>query len=209
MIDIHDNDIQLIENKILMKYNDSRCDYSNFKYLLELRKEMINKRVLAHQEDFLQDITAFNDALTEALKQMYDKAHRIWDSIKDNDVYGNEKELTAKCYLSNDYPELHPIKCEKYEELWAALCDSSWNPLYNDGVALLPLRLPSNIDDSFDIFVGMDCKSNWNEGLDAELTKDLHLTSAFHNVFDHMNFAITDFIYIRKFEIEINIESNS
>ena len=49
---------------------------------------------------------------------------------------------------------------------------------------------------------------NWNEGLDRELTKDLHLTSAFHNLYEHMEFAITDFIYVREFETEINIEIN-
>jgi hypothetical protein len=43
-------------------------------------------------------------------------------------------------------------------------------------------------------------------GLDRELTKDLHLTSAFHNLFEHMEFAITDFVYVREFETEINIE---
>jgi hypothetical protein len=48
--------------------------------------------------------------------------------------------------------------------------------------------------------------NNWNEGLDRELTKDLHLTSAFHNLFEHMAFAITDFVYVREFETEINIE---
>ena len=43
-------------------------------------------------------------------------------------------------------------------------------------------------------------------GLDRELTKDLHLTRAFHNLFEHMEFAITDFVYVREFETEINIE---
>jgi hypothetical protein len=51
-----------------------------------------------------------------------------------------------------------------------------------------------------------DGYNNWNEGLDRELTKDLHLTRAFHNLFEHMEFAITDFIYVREFETEINIE---
>ena len=47
---------------------------------------------------------------------------------------------------------------------------------------------------------------NWNEGLDRELTKDMHLIHAFHNLFQHMLFAITDFIYVRNFRTEINIE---
>ena len=53
----------------------------------------------------------------------------------------------------------------------------------------------------------MDCTPpNWNEGLDQNLTKDLHLISAFHYLFQGMKFAITDFIYVREFETEINIE---
>ncbi len=52
----------------------------------------------------------------------------------------------------------------------------------------------------------MDClPPNWNEGLDGELTKDLHLINAFHNLFGHTNFALTDFIFVREFNIEINI----
>lgn len=70
------------------------------------------------------------------------------------------------------------------------------------------LALPSDIDENFDSFIGMDClPPDRNEGLDRGLTKDLHLVSAFHNLFDHTNFAITDFIYVRKFETEINIDS--
>ena len=209
MADIHDYDIQQIEDKILMKYNDSRYDYEDFDCLLEIRKRMINKRVLAHQEDILSDIIAFNDALTAALREMYDRAHRIWNDIKDNDTYGDDVELTAKCFLSRDYPELHPVQSEDREELWDAICDSGWNLLYSDGVSLPTLTLPRDINVSFDSLIGMDCPPpNWNEGLNHELTKDLHLTSTFHNLFDHMNFAITDFIYVRKFETEINIEIN-
>ena len=209
MVDIHDYDIQQIEDEILMKYNDCRYDYEDFDCLLEIRKRMINKRVLAHQEDILSDIIAFNDALTAALREMYDRAHRIWNDIKDNDTYGDDVELTAKCFLSRDYPELHPVQSKDREELWDAICDSGWNLLYSDGVSLPTLTLPRDINVSFDSLIGMDCPPpNWNEGLDRELTKDLHLTSTFHNLFDHMNFAITDFIYVRKFETEINIEIN-
>ena len=209
MVDIYDYDIQQIEDEILMKYNDCRYDYEDFDCLLEIRKRMINKRVLAHQEDILSDIIAFNDALTAALREMYDRAHRIWNAIKNNDTYGDDMELTAKCFLSRDYPKLHPVQNEGREELWGAICDSGWNLLYSDGVSLPALTLPRDINMSFDSLIGMDCPPpNWNEGLDRELTKDLHLTSTFHHLFDHMNFAITDFIYIRKFETEISIEIN-
>ena len=206
MVDIHDYDIKCVEDEILWKYDDPRNNYSNCGSLLSLRKDMINKRALEHQEEILPDIIAFNDALTDALREMYDRAHRIWDSIKDDKSLGDEVELTAKCFLSFNYPELHPVQGEDRQELWSALCDSDWNVLYEDGVTF-ELRLPRNTDETFDYFIGMDCPPpNWNEGLDQELTKDLHLTSAFHHLFGHTKFAITDFIYVRKFETEINIE---
>ena len=207
LINIHDSDIQLVENLILKKYNDNRCDYTKFSCLLELRKKMINRRVLAYQKNILQDIIDFNDALTETLKQMYDKVHRVWDKMKSDDECDYKKELIANCFLYYDYPELHPIQSKEYEELWYTLFDSGWNPSYEDGVTLFPLRLTSTSvnDESFDALIGMDCIPNWNEGLDKELTKDLHLTSAFHNLFKITKFAITDFIYVRKFTTDIRI----
>ena len=206
MVDIHDYDIALVEKEILMKYNDNRYDYSDYECLLSLRKDMINKRVLVHQEEILPDIIAFNDTLTEALREMYDRTHRIYDYMKENEDSGNEIEVTAKCFLSHDYPKLHPVQGEDRKELWEAICDSDWNILYGDGVTLPTLTLPM-YDMPFDHFIGMDCPPpNWNEGLDRELTKDLHLISAFHHLFQHMKFAITDFIYIRKFETEYKIQ---
>ena len=113
MVQISDYDIELIEREILWKYNDTRHDYSDCDCLLSLLKSMINKRVLAHQEEILPDIIAFNDALRDALKEMYDRAHSIW-CIKDN-VWGDNVEVTAKCFLSYDYPKLHPLQGEERE----------------------------------------------------------------------------------------------
>ena len=205
MVDIHDYDIQCIEQEILWKYDKSPCDYPDCDCLLSLRRDMINKRVLAHQEEILPDIIAFNDALTAALRELYDRAHRIWDSIKDNADF-KDAEIEAKCYLSYDYPKLHPVQGKDRQDLWNALCDTGWNGVYEQGLSLMTLSLPED-NFSFEDFVGLDEKdNNWNEGLDRELTKDLHLTSAFHNTFEHLKFAITDFIYVREFETEINIE---
>ena len=194
MIDIHDYDIQCIEHEILWKYDKSPCDYPDCDCLLSLRKDMINNRILVNQEEILPDIIAFNDVLTAALRELYDRAHRIWDSIKDNADF-KDAEIEAKCYLSYDYPKLHPVQGKDRQDLWNALCDTGWNGVYEQGLSLMTLSLPED-NFSFEDFVGLDEKdNNWNEGLDRELTKDLHLTSAFHNTFEHLKFAITDFIY--------------
>ena len=204
-----DNNVDAIEREIILRYNDYRYNNSDNDVLLSLRKDIINKQVLENQKALLPDIIAFNDKLREALRDMYDRAHRIWDKmigiIDEGD--GEEMELTAKCYLDFDYPALHPIQGEDRQDLWCALCDEDLNPMYADGISVLTLTFPRDEGYTFDSFIGMDCPPpNWNEGLDPELTKDLHLISQFHNLFQHMLFAITDFIYVRKFRTEIIVE---
>ena len=54
----------------------------------------------------------------------------------------------------------------------------------------------------------MDVSPNWNEHFDPELTKDLHLIMAFHELFEDMNFALTDFIYVREFNWDFFITNN-
>ena len=154
----------------------------------------------------LPDIIAFNDAMQEALLEMFNKAHAVYEANKKID---ENLEIWACCYLSNDYPALHPVQGEDRQDLWEALRDSGWNLLYDTGVSY-PLRLIGSYDpnsNNFDDFIGLNCPPpNWNEGLDQELTKDLHLIEAFHNLFDHTDFAITDFIYCRGFYYKIKVE---
>lgn len=206
---LFDYSIEAIEREIIYRYKSTRCYEANYDYLLSLRRSIINKMVLAHQKDILPDIIAFNDALREALCEMYDRAHRVWKKVIEvmDETDGEEMELTTKLYFDYTYPELHPLQGEDRQDLWDALCDGDLNPMYADGVSVLTLTLPRDEDDSFDSFIGMDCPPpNWNEGLDQELTKDLHLINQFHTLFQHMNFALSDFIYVRKFKTEINIE---
>ena len=206
---IMDYCIEVLEREIISRFNDYRCYGSNNDVLLSLRKDIINKQVLANQKEMLPYIIAFNDALREALLDMYNRAHRIWDKmiaiIDEGD--GEEFELAAKCYFDTDYPALHPIQGKDRQDLWHALCDEDLNPLYADGISTLTLTFPRDDEYTFDSFIGMDCPPpNWNEGLDQELTKDLHLINQFHTLFQHTNFALIDFIYVRQFKIEINIE---
>ena len=74
------------------------------------------------------------------------------------------------------------------------------------------------IADMFGIFIENEHKGEYRyyimneeditkngQGLDQELTKDLHLIHAFHHLFDHTDFALTDFIYVREFHNKINM----
>mgnify|MGYP006896846237 CR=1 FL=1 len=75
---ISDYSIEAIEREIVQRYNDYRCYGSNDDVLLSLRKEIVNKKMLACQKELLPEIISFNDALREALREMYERAHRIW-----------------------------------------------------------------------------------------------------------------------------------
>ena len=73
--------------------------------------------------------------------------------------------------------------------------------------AVLTLTFPRDEGYTFDSFIGMDCPPpNRHGGLDTDLTKDLHLCMPFYHLFDHTEFAITDFIYVRDFYSEIKVE---
>ena len=207
MIHYNDKSLRYIEWEIRVAYEDIGWHCENYQecgeHLLNLRQDILNDQALANQKELLPDIIAFNDALYSALQKMYDHAHELYKKIS---AFQPNIELDAKCFLPKKYPLLHPFQNDSRQELWDALCDTGWNPLYEYGVAH-SLVLPRDLDVSFDEFIGMDCTPpNWNERLDQKLTKDLHLINAFHNLFDHTNFALTDFLYCRDFEESIKIE---
>ena len=127
---LNDHCVQQLEKEILQRYNDTSYYQSDCDFLLSLRKDIINKQMLTHQEKLLPDLIAFNDVLRDALHDMYVRAHRIWNKMVLNieDTDGEEMELTAKCYLDYTYPRLHPVQGNDRQDLWDALCDGDLNP---------------------------------------------------------------------------------
>lgn len=205
MIHYDDHALQLIESEIINIYNTDGSDYTQCECLLDIRRRLLNVQALTrkNQEELLPDIIAFNDAICLALRRMFDHAHEIYSQIS---VFQPGIELEARCFLPKMYPASHPFQNSSRQELWEALCDTGFNPLYEPGVSY-SLYLPNDLDASFDTYIGMDCTPpNWNERLDQKLTGDLHLINAFHNLFDHTNFALTDFIFCREFIEEINVK---
>ena len=203
MIQYDEQTLQLIEEEITYIYQSDVTGYPQSEFLLDLRKRILNEQACTRkaQEELLPDIIAFNDALHDALKHMFDRAHELYRQMS---AIQPDIQLIAKCYLAYDYPALHPYQKEDRQDLFDAICDFGWNKLYEDGVAFA-LDLPRDINVPFDTIRGMDCKPfNWNEGLDPELTKDLHINRAFHNLFDHTKFALTDFIFCRDFVFEFS-----
>ena len=94
----------VIIKKLFFSEQGDRFNYLNScRTMLSHRKGIINRKALEQQEEILPDIIAFNDALTAALREMYDQAHRIWEKIKNHDSFGDTVILEAKCFLSYSY----------------------------------------------------------------------------------------------------------
>lgn len=201
---LNDYIIQDIEDEIVSIFNGlgiyKTYDYTKHQNLLMIRKRIINRHVLEYQDILLSDIRAFNSAVVDDMHKLYHRTQRVYEA---NSRVESKIKLDVHCYLDNKYPELHPIQGDGRDALWEALCDGGWNVLYKEGVGNACYR-PNMTFEEF-IYLG-DTPSNWNEGLDRELTKDILLCYPFHNLFDHTCFALTDFIFCRKFRTEIHVE---
>lgn len=225
--------IKALENEIIFTTDmrDAKPRDINARNLLKVRKKLINNFALQHQKELLSAIINFNDKLTAALHKLYVEAETAYNFMtkiyKDNNI-----QIKGECYFNSGYSKNHPLQNDTREELWEALTDGENNPLYDNGVADLffkYLGAPENapqLVSSADLehwetyeppsafikctlnellFIGADT-DNWNESLDENLTKDLHLVHPFHNLFEHSNFALTDFIYCRDFTFNISCD---
>lgn len=200
---LQDYALQELEHLIMMAYTDPiDRPYDRFHSfrdeasLLQARRDIINFNVLQNQEELLPDIIAFNDSLREALRTMYDKAKEVYEANKD---FGRNVSVEACCYFSKEYPPLHPLQEDDRQELWEALLDPGWNYLYDTGVTF-PFQVKWNSHEAFDEFIESNCPPpDW-----YELTEDLHMLGAFQHL-EVTDFAITDFIYCRKFIHEIKV----
>ena len=202
MIHYDDYNLQLIEREIRHCY--IRENYKQVECLLEVRKEMLNEQAMSHQEELLPVIIAFNEALRDALKIMYDRALSLYQQVS---AIQPNIQLEAKCFLDYNYPKTHPYQADYREDLWEALSNSGNRYYETHGAAYLVFN-KGNCG-SFDSFIGMvDGITNWNEHFDPLLTKDLHLIEPFHSLFEDMNFALTDFIFVREFNWDLSITND-
>lgn len=53
-----------------------------------------------------------------------------------------------------------------------------------------------------------DTIDNWNDELDREMTKGMHIIHPVHNLISHLDFSIFDILWVRDFNMEICMESD-
>ena len=201
--------IVMLEEEIARR--NEHCRYSDeekhvMEYLLKERH-----RVLCHlnvyDDEMKRLLVEFNDALRKACAELYRRIAAVYQECLHRKDSPRDFEVEGKIFLGYEYPALHPVQTETAKQVWDALSCGGFRALYDDGCAWA-LRFSSDCQPkSLEEWLGMeDPNDNWNEGLDREWSKDLHLIQPFHNLYDHCYFSLYDLIYVRDFNLEVHVE---
>jgi len=203
---LRDKTVETLEH--LMKSYESMADADDCdseRIALE-RKAIINDAMREQQSLWLPYLVEFDNAAKAALKELFEHGKFVYEKMA-RQHKGKTVDVNAYLFPSKRYPALHPIQDEFHERLWADVLQSREANKYFQ--TFLP-RLNWNSDsdrklerlEDDDLYKKDD---NWNEGLDPELTKDLHLSYYFHNIWEHSSFAYSDFIFVREFDKRIEV----
>lgn len=180
------------------------------KHLLKERQNML-WQLNVYDDEMKRLFTDFNAALRKACTELYRRTMATYQeyryrggSMEDFAVYG-------KIFLSYDYPECHPVQTERAKRVWDVLTQRYFCAIYDDGCTW-PLSFCKKYPpeqsgfETMEAWLGMEAKKdNWNEGLDREWSKGLHLIYPFHNLYDHCYFSLYDLIYVREFNLEVTV----
>ena len=178
--------------------------------LLEHRKNLLDGMFVmdAHYKQLLYD---FNEAIKEQMIEVRKRTINLYEAISKARIPGTI-EVKGKCYLGFNYPKLHPIQDNRAHKMWDILngCDDNYMPLYDDGLGQFEIYSYNMTDTGYDsvnqtLYLGEE-PYNCNDGLNREMTEDMMLTFQFHDLYDHMEFSIFDLLWVRDFELELDVE---
>lgn len=203
-----------LENDIA-RIND-HCRYTDeenniMKRLLKQRSDAL-WQLNVYDDEMKQLLIGFNDALRKACTELYHRTMAAYQECLHRDDFNGNFEVEGMIFLGYEYPAQHPIQTETAKQVWEVLSCGGFCALYDKGCAW-PLRFskecPPEVWDyeTLEKWLGMeDENDNWNEGLDREWSKDLHLINPFHTLYDHCCFSLYDLIYVREFNLEVHVE---
>ena len=211
--------IKEIEREIIdMEYEVERSHISTetakdgIRRLLAIRRTLRNKMFVMDEEN-KQLLSDFNEALKAQMIEMRQKAITLFDSTMASGVHASF-DLKAKCFLGYEYSRLHPVQTMRAKKMWAVMNNTlnEYMPLYWDGAWAFDIEYRDgkvgHVPSENEMLYLDEKLDNWNDELDREMTKDMHLIHAFHNLYSHMEFSIFDLLWVRDFNIEINVEAD-
>ena len=211
---IKDIEIEILstQHEVDRRHFEYEAGEEVIKCLLGTRKHLLNK-MFVMDEDSKKLLSNFNEALKAQLLEMRKRALSIYASNVNSGLLPSFS-LRGRCFLGYDYSKIHPVQTMRARKMWAVLNGSltDYMPLYMDGVNNFVLDYVAGRENeipSENQLLYLDEKiDNWNDELDQEMTKDMHLIHPFHNLYSHMDFSIFDLLWVRDFNIEISLESD-
>ena len=207
--------VRSVEEQILDLYHETErkhwCNDENkkaIKSLLEVRRRILNSMFVLDEQN-KQLLAEFNEAMKQQLIEMRKRAINLYNSVYKSDM-GGSVEVEGKCFMGYEYSKIHPVQSMRAKKMWAVLNGSLDDYIFlycEDGVNSFYINnYDPKIESENELLYLNEELDNWNEGLDREMTKDMHLTYAFHNLFCHLDFSIYDLLWVRDFNIEIHVE---
>lgn len=178
--------------------------------LLHIRKRIMDE-MFEMDEHYLQLLSDFNEAIKQQMIEMRKRTIALYESVAKAGLPGTI-EVEGKCFLGYDYPPLHPIQDRRAKQMWEILngARDNYMPMYDDGLGqfrITTYHSPTpEIESEQQMLYWSEETENHNEGLDREMTKDLHLIFPFRDLFYHMEFSIFDLLWVRDFHIDLNVE---
>lgn len=204
--------IRLIENAIFeacreherMKFADPYG--KNVTRLLKIRKKLLDREFVMDAQ-YKSLLGEFNEALKKALLTMRTQTIAAVEAVYSTPMQ-YDISVTGKCFLDSLYPHDHPIQTKRAMKMWEILAGGITNymPMYEGGVDEWCYS-GRNPDSENELLYLNDTTDNWNEGFDQAMTKDMHLVHAVHNLFQHTEFSIFDLLWVRKFEIVVEVST--
>ena len=207
--------VRSVEEQILDLYHETErkhwCNDENkkaIKSLLEVRRRILNSMFVLDEQN-KQLLAEFNESMKQQLIEMRKRAIDLYYSISKLDKNGRI-DVIGKCFMGYEYSKIHPVQSIRAKKMWAVLNGSLDDYIFlycEDGVNSFYINnYDPKIESENEFLYLNEHLDNWNEGLDREMTKDMHLTYAFHNLFSHLDFSIYDLLWVRDFNIEIHVE---
>ena len=177
--------------------------------LLRIRRNLLAEMFVMdlHYKKLLEE---FNEALKQQLLQMRRETIKIAQNIISSGIMDDDIQVVGKCFLGYRYSKHHPVQTMRAKKIWAILNGTIDNyvRLYDDGVIwggyVYDSRMKQESENQM-LYLS-DEPDNWNDELDKEMTKDMHLIYPFHHLYSHTSFSIFDLLWVRDFNMEINLE---
>ena len=207
--------VRSIEEQILSLYHETERNHWHddenkkaIRSLLEVRIRILNSMFVLDEQN-TQLLAEFNEAMKQQLIEMRKRVIDLYNKVYQPDMDGRI-EVEGKCFMGYEYSKIHPVQSMRAKKMWAVLNATLDDYIFlysEDGVhKFFMSSYGADIESENEFLYLNEELDNWNEGLDREMTADMHLTYAFHNLFSHLDFSIYDLLWVRDFNIEIHVE---